>query len=117
LVVARNQGGHADLYRELRYDRARRTVTLKDSEPPGKDGKMRIVNRTHSLTAEDATRVDRDLFAVCPDAAALGARCAPGGCARLQVRAAGKDTVVEDAATVQNVMAPLTALFPELRKP
>jgi hypothetical protein len=114
--VARDQAGHAEQYRELRYDGAKPAAEAHASSPLSKGATTRrVVDRTRMLTRDEARAVEDELTRVCPDDAAMAARCAPGGCARLRVGPPGRETTVEDAETVRKVMAPLERLFPELK--
>jgi hypothetical protein len=114
-LLARMQAGRGDFFRELRYDFAAGEVSVNDSDPfaTGKEEKTpRVIQRSRTLTPEEKAKTEAALFAICPSEEARKARCAPGGCMRLEV--AG--TALEHAETVERVMKILADLFPELRR-
>jgi hypothetical protein len=119
-VTARTQGGAGGFFRELTFDDASGAVSVRDSDPyaTGKEiPNPQVVEKTLTLSAADREAVAKDLLRICPDAEAMAARCAPGGCSSLEVRArAGAPTTVQDVATVRRVMQRLAPFFPGLRE-
>jgi hypothetical protein len=119
-VTARTQGGAGWFFRELTFDDASGAVSVRDSDPfaTGKEiPNPPVVEKALTLSAAEREAVANDLLRICPDAKAMAARCAPGGCSSLEVRPrAGAPTTVQDPATVSRVMQRLMPFFPGLRE-
>jgi hypothetical protein len=120
-LVVRSGGGRGDFFREYQYDFSSRGLGVHDSDPfaadDGTEAKdPRVLQQHKTVEPADNAKLTKALTAICPDAAAMSAACAPGGCSRLVVKHAdGSETKVEHAETVSQVMKLFRPHFPELR--
>jgi hypothetical protein len=98
----------------LSYDDASGAARVRASGTFVKD--RQAVDRTLELAEAEREAVAQGLLAICPDDKARAARCAPGGCSRVEVTPRGGATrSVENDAVVNRIIDRLTSLFPELR--
>jgi len=120
-LTVSSQAGRADFIRTFQYDFATGVLTVDDSDPfASADGveakEPRIIKKTKTLKGDEKGSFERGLRSICPSAQALAARCAPGGCARLEVVGKAGKSEVQDAATVKAVMGQFLPFFPDLRR-
>jgi len=104
---------------QLSYDEKTGVVAVVDADlhAEGQEApRPRVPRARKTLSAAERDALGRDLRGICPSAAELGRRCAPGGCTSVMVSWPGGQTTVEDSATVARVAGLLSAFFPELSK-
>ncbi|MGC4114086.1 MAG: hypothetical protein QM765_05390 [Myxococcales bacterium] len=117
-LVAREQAGRGDFFREFYFDFARGVVRLHDSDPfaAGPEAKVpRVLKEEKGLEGAQLESLASAVRQVCPSEEAMKRRCAPGGCVRLEVSGNFKITRVEDPETVTRILKLFAPLFPELR--
>ncbi len=118
-LVVRAGAGRGDDFREFRYDFVSGKVEVNDSDAfaTGKEAKVpRVTKKSKTISADEKLRVEKGLVVLCPTAEDMKRRCAPGGCAHMEVQGAAGTSTLEDSAPVWGVMKLLQPLFPEIRQ-
>lgn len=118
-LVVHAGSGRGDDFREFRYDFVSGKVEVNDSDAfaTGKEAEVpRVTKKSKILSADEKVRVEKGMVALCPTAEDMKRRCAPGGCAYLEVQGSVGTSTVEDSDAVWGVMKLLQPLFTEIRQ-